>query len=250
MLSAPQPAALWDWFSPEQPGPLVGPHVLQTGHGTCFVDRWPGPRAVAAAVGGNVTLRGDPEALSAADVRPHLDGTIEAAAAFEPLLRAAFPALAVWERIIFELPGPPRARRYPVAAQVRRLAADDAAHVARLSPSLAWIAGTWDGPASLAASGYAWGAFVDQRLCSLACSFFVGTRYEDIGVVTEPAFRGRGLSTACAAGLCGDILARGRRPSWSTSLDNTSSRYVAERLGFVEHRRDRLLLSRGPMPEP
>jgi predicted GNAT family acetyltransferase len=129
---------------------------------------------------------------------------------------------------------------------VRRLDADDASHVARLSPSLAWIAATWGSPASLATSGYAWGAFVDQRLCSLACSFFVGERYEDVGVVTEAVVRGQGLSTACAAGLCGDILGRGRRPSWSTSLDNTASRRVAKRLGFVEQRRDRLLLSGGP----
>jgi predicted GNAT family acetyltransferase len=83
---------------------------------------------------------------------------------------------------------------------------------------------------------------VDGRLVAVACSFFVGERFEDIGVVTESTHRGLGLSTACAAALCGDIRSRGRRPSWTTSTDNRPSLRVADKLGFVVQRHDRLLL--------
>jgi hypothetical protein len=41
-------------------------------------------------------------------------------------------------------------------------------------------------------SGYAWGAFVHAQLAAVACSFFVGSLYEEVGVVTEAAHRGQG----------------------------------------------------------
>jgi predicted GNAT family acetyltransferase len=102
----------------------------------------------------------------------------------------------------------------------------------------------------LAASGFAWGAFVAGQLAAVACPFFVGERYEDIGVVTEPKFRGLGLSTACAHALCGDIRARERQPSWSTSPDNTASLRVAEKLGFAVQRYDLLYVVGVRIPEP
>jgi predicted GNAT family acetyltransferase len=75
-------------------------------------------------------------------------------------------------------------------------------------------------------------------LASVACTFFLGDAYEDLGVVTEPEYRALGLSTACCYELCLDIIARGRTPSWSTSTDNISSWRVAEKLGFVHQRDD------------
>ena len=174
---------------------------------------------------------------------------MDAPAGFEPLLRATVPTLAVWPRVILELPGDPQ----PVAsaeAVIRLLRPADAGQVAGLSSEVAWIAATWSGPAGLAASGHAWAAFRRGRLAAVACSFFVGVHYEDIGVVTEPAERGRGLSAACAGALCLDIRGRGRRPSWSTSPDNAASLRVAEKLGFIVQRRDRLLVVGQPVPEP
>jgi predicted GNAT family acetyltransferase len=135
----------------------------------------------------------------------------------------------------------------PAAAVIRPLRPADAGQLAGLSPEVAWIAATWGGPAGLAASGHAWGAFRQGRLAAVACSFFVGVRYEDIGVVTEPAERGRGLSAACAGALCLAIRGRGRRPSWSTAPDNAASLRVAEKLGFSVQRRDRLLIAK-PAP--
>jgi predicted GNAT family acetyltransferase len=175
-----------------------------------------------------------------------LAGFVEAPPDWEPALRAVDPQLVEWPRIVAVLPD---AVDVPQPVGVRRLAAPDADAVAGLTdPAISWISETWDGPAGLAASGCAWGAFADGRLVSVAVSFYVGGAHEDIGVVTEGPFRGRGLSTACGAGLIGDIRRRGRRPTWTTSPDNAGSRGVAARLGFVPERDDVLYAVRTPVP--
>ena len=249
LLVPQQRATLRDWFLPDRPGPLVGLHVLQTGHGACFVDRWPGPRVALVETGGNLALVGDPGVLTPGELRPRLVGFVDAPAGFEPLLRATVPSLVVWPRVILELPGDPRPVA-PAEAVIRPLHPADAGQLAGLSREVAWIAATWSGPAGLAASGHAWGAFRSGRLAAVACSFFVGVHYEDIGVVTEPAERGRGLSARAHAGAVPGDPGRGRRPSWSTSPDNAASLRVAEKLGFLVQRRDRLLVVGQPVPEP
>jgi predicted GNAT family acetyltransferase len=69
-------------------------------------------------------------------------------------------------------------------------------------------------------------------------------------VVTERTFRGRGLVPACAGGLAGEIRARGRTPSWTTSPENLASLRVAEKLGFERIRDDVLYVVGMPLPEP
>jgi hypothetical protein len=247
LLTPRQAVSLLDRLGPERPGPLVGPHVALTGNGAILADRWPAPRALLSLTADNLSLAGDPAALSPEQLRAQVTGFLDAPAAFAPLLRAAFPDLAVWERVIYELDAPSRPAR-PVDAVVRRLGVDDAGQLWALSRDSAWVAKTWGGPPGLAASGKAWGAFVAERLVSVACSFYVGRQFEELGVVTEPAHRGRGLNLACAHGLCGDIRARGRRPSWTTSPDNGASRRVAERLGFSFRRDDVLYVAGIPIP--
>ena len=58
-ITRTQAAELRPGLCPEEAGPLVGLHVLQTGDGTVLVDRWPGPSAVLIETGGNYSLRGD-----------------------------------------------------------------------------------------------------------------------------------------------------------------------------------------------
>ena len=239
-------AGLRDWFRPERPGPLVGMHVVNTGHGTCVADRWPDPRALLVSTAGNHSLAGDPHALDPADLARHVTGFLDAPESFDPLLRAAFPDAVVWDRVMLD-------RRVPACPGpvpgVRPLGPADTDHLAGLDPESTWISDTWGGPAGLAASGLAHGAFVDGRLASVACTFYVGERYEEIGVATEPDHRGRGLSAASAAALCADIRARARCPSWTTSPDNVASLRVAEKLGFVRHHEDRLHLCGVPVPQ-
>lgn len=246
-LAPTQLATLRDWFRPERPGPLVGLHVIHTGHGAGLADRWPNPRALLVDSAGNSSLAGAPDALTPDDLKPRIAGFVEAPAAFVPLLQRTFADVRVWSRVIFDLETKPRFA-LPQDWRIRRLDPDDVQRLWGLSSESSWIWKTWDSPAALAASGYAWGAFAAERLVSVACTFFVGERYEDIGVVTELAFGGRGLSVACAGALCEDILARGRTPSWSTSMDNTPSIRVAEKLGFTLQRHDVLYVIGVPIP--
>ncbi|MGD9527961.1 GNAT family N-acetyltransferase [Pseudonocardia sp.] len=248
MLPVPDAAALRSWFSPERPGPLLHAHVVATGHGRCRVDRPAGPRLVHAEVAGNHALRGDPDLL---DGFPpdELTGFVEAPPEFLPALRALDPGVAVWDRIVAVLPdGADAAGATGTRAPVRRLSADDASALAALDPALVWISDTWGGPAGLAGTGRAWGAFDGGGLVSVAVPFWVGEDHEDIGVVTEAGYRGRGLSTACAAAVVADIRARGHRPTWTTSPDNAGSRAVADRLGFVRVREDMLYAVRTEIP--
>ena len=247
-VPSPAQAALRPWFLPERPGPLVGLHVINTGHGTLWVDRIAAPRLVKAAVAGNICLLGDPSLLAAVLLPEPLTGFLDAADSFVPRLQALFPRLQWWYRLIFEQTALPAAHPAPSGAVVRRLGAADAAAVAGLDDEIAWIHKTWGGPAGLAAGGHAWGAFVAGRLAAVACSFFVGDAYEDLGVVTVRAHRRRGLSTACAAALCADVRGRGRLPSWTTAVENEASIRVADKLGFVLQRQDRLLVVNRPLP--
>jgi RimJ/RimL family protein N-acetyltransferase len=229
-----------------EPRLLAAWHVLTTGTGECLVDRWPSPRAFLAVAGSNQALFGEPDALDAEELHGVLDGFVEAPEEFASLL-SAVPDLVEWPRANFVQTA--RTSIGPTV-RVRRLAAADAHHLENLSAESSWIGDSWQSPLALAASGMAYGAFVRGRLASLACSFFVGARYEDIGVVTEPEFRGRGLSPACAAALCNAIRRRRRLPSWTTSPDNIASLRVAEKLGFELHHSYRLWVVGREAPRP
>lgn len=249
LLHPAQRAQLVPRLLPDRPGPMVGLHMIGTGHGACFADRWPEPRAVLSASGNNYSLLGDPAALVASDLVELVSGLLDAPPEFEPLLAGLDPELARWDRVIFRLPG--QASGFDVqGAELRRLVAADTHHVFGLSESNAWISETWGGPPGLCSGGMGWGAFARGRLVSVAVPFYIGDRFEDIGVVSEPGFRGRGLSVACAGSLCADILSRGRTPSWSTSPENLASLRVAEKLGFEREREDLLYVVRADVPEP
>lgn len=248
-LTTQQLATLRNWFLPDRPGPLTGLHLLNTGHGTAWADRWPDPRAIYVETAQNGSLAGDPTALTPEMMRDVVVGFIEAPAAFVPLLKETFPDLVVWDRVIYRLSAAPIYRQ-PAGFTLRHLTSTDADHLANLSNESFWISKTWGGPAGLAASGYAWGAFAGDQLAAVANSFFLGDQYEEIGVVTEPAFRGLGLSVACSGALCEEIRTRGRTPSWTTSPDNSASKRVAEKLGFQWVRNGYLYVVGSNVPKP
>jgi hypothetical protein len=225
-----QAEGLRSWFSPER-SHLIGLHVLNTGNGSCFADRWPAARAVLAAIGSLCSLSGEAEAVDAEGVRERACGLLHCPAELAPVLEKAYPDLRRIERVVFELEGSPKWTT-PAGVSLRRLEAEDAGKLKDLSPDLHWIGSTWGGLEGLSSSGFAWAAFIEGRLASLAATFLVADGVEDIGVVTESSFRGQGLAVSCAAALCGDIHSRGRCASWTTSADNTASVRAAEKLGF------------------
>ena len=206
------------------------------------------PRVVLIETADNYRLLGNPLALTPSDIQQHLTGFVETTEDFVPLLTEAFPDVITWPRIIFVQPDIPKLTAAADNVSLRRLEPSDAEHLSKLDPESFWISKTWGGPEGLAASGYGWGAFVDARLVSVACTFFLGQNYEDIGVITEAKFRGLGLSLACSNALCQDIHARCHQPSWTTSPDNVASARVAEKLGFVMQRHDQLYVVGIPIP--
>ncbi|MEU7429895.1 GNAT family N-acetyltransferase [Streptomyces sioyaensis] len=119
---------------------------------------------------------------------------------------------------------------------MRRLTPKDAPAIAALGPEAAWVHASWGGPAGLAASGHGWAAFEKDRVLALACTYFRGTRYEDVASLTVPEHRRQRLALACVTALCQDITARGHTPSWTCSRDNRPSRLLAWTAGFrLEH---------------
>jgi|GEM_PF-4232831 len=133
---------------------------------------------------------------------------------------------------------------------IRRLEPGDTQQLQHLGVETVWISKTWGGPAGPAASGFGWDAFVADKLAAVACTFFLGETYEEIGVATEPEFRGLGLSPTCVRVLCGDIQARGHQPGWTTSPDNQAGIRVAEKLGLTLQRHDRLYAVGMAIPAP
>ncbi|WP_229327489.1 GNAT family N-acetyltransferase [Streptomyces sp. UNOC14_S4] len=228
------------WFASGHPGLGVLPeHVRSTGHGRWWADHPVRPRAAAVSCAGHVILGGDPRLTRPGDLTPLAHSWIAAPDRFLPLLGAAFERIVPWERMIWvhdsHVPAIP-AVRVPPGVTVRRLTPRDAEAVQELGPELAWIAGSWGGPHGLAACGRTRAAFHGTRLLSLACTYYTGSRYEDVAVVTRPEGRGRGLAAACVRALCTDITARGRTATWTCSRDNHPSRGLAEATGFRLYR--------------
>ncbi|MEU6083817.1 GNAT family N-acetyltransferase [Streptomyces sp. NPDC047108] len=207
-------------------------HTRLAGTGCWWVDRLLQPRVVAVSCAGHTVLRGDPRATGPQALAPLARTYVDAPARFLPVLRAAFDHLVPWERMVSVHTEPAPAVRPPAGVVVRRLTAADRAAVADLGADMAWIGASWGGPAQLAASGRCWGAFDGDRLLSLACTYFVGGRYEDLAVATRPTERRRGLALACVGALCGDIAVRGRTATWNCSRDNGPSRRLAWSAGF------------------
>jgi len=237
LLSAQERLRVADWFLPERPGRLVGMHILKTGNGAIFADQWPDPRALLAHTANSYVLLGEAQALAEDDLRAHISGSVVAGPAWVPRLQAAFPNLQVAEKTVWVLSQAPAIP--PIKdGLVRPLGLADVDFLWGLGPQSFWITRSWGGPPGLAAGGRAvrnraWGAFVDGRLAAVACSYYLGECYEDVAVTTEPELRGRGLSTACAAAACCQILSDGRQPIWNVDLDNPPSLRVAEKLGFA-----------------
>src|SRR5262245_13264769 len=158
-ITPEQAAMLKERFIPDQPGPLVELHVINTGNGAFYVDRWPNPRATLANTAGNYALAGDPSILAHDDLKPWISGFVAAPQRFVPLLEATFPGLIFWNRIILELRGSAKFS-VPAEALIRPIEPVDSSYLQGLSPESNWIGKTLGGPAGLAASGLAWGAFV------------------------------------------------------------------------------------------
>ncbi|AZP15194.1 GNAT family N-acetyltransferase [Streptomyces aquilus] len=226
--------ALSRCFPTGSPGPgTVGEHVLATGNGRWWADRAVLPHSVAVSCTGHVVLRGVPDAPTPETLAPLAGCRIDAPSRFLPALGSAFERLTPWERITWTLQAGPLTATLPMGVTVRHLEAADTEAVHALGPDASWLSASWGGPAGLAASGHAWAAVGRTgRILAVACSYFRGTRHEDVAVHTVPGRRRHRLALACVTSLCADITARGHLPSWNCSVHNRASRLLAWTAGF------------------
>ncbi|MEV0322519.1 GNAT family N-acetyltransferase [Streptomyces sp. NPDC050658] len=227
------PALAWQ-FPADVPGPAaVGEHALRTGKGRWWADRVEQPRTLAVSCAGHVLLRGATDGLTPEDLAPFADSHIDAPDRFLPLLGAAFTRLTPTERMVWTLQSPPTPGTPPRGVRVRRIEPADTDALQALGPDSAWITTSWGGPAGLAASGHGWIA-TDRTgtVLAIACTYFRGSRHEDVAVLTHPDHRRHRLALACVTALCADITARGHTPSWNCATLNRASRLLAWTAGF------------------
>ncbi|GGV49964.1 GNAT family N-acetyltransferase [Streptomyces spectabilis] len=250
-LAPRQLPALSDWFAIGAPGTAALPeHALAHGVGQWWADRAEAPRALAVACAGHVLLRGDPGAVTPAELAPFAAGHVEAPPRFLPRLGAAFDRLVPVERMLYVHREPVAVQRPPRGVRIRTVTAGDAAALAVRWPGSDWLHDSWGGARGLAASGRAVAAF-DRggRVLSVACSYFAGAAYEDVAVATAPAHRRKGLAHACVTALTADIAARGRTASWSCARDNRPSRLLAWTTGFRLEREYTRFATGTPLPQ-
>lgn len=233
-LTPRQLPALSRWFPAAAPGPAtVGEHALATGVGHWWADRADHPRTLAVSSGGHTLLRGAPDALTPDMLAPLAHTYIEAPARFLPALGTAFDRLTPWERMVWTLQAAPQPYPTPRGVTVRRLEPSDTDALLALGADAAWISRSWGGALGLAASGHGWAAVTRRgEIRAIACTYFRGTRYEDVAVFTATDHRRHHLASACVTALTADITARGRTPSWNCSVLNRASRLLAWTAGF------------------
>ena len=79
--------------------------------------------------------------------------------------------------------------------------------------------------------------FADDRLVS--CTDVPGMPYmvgdvQEIGINTLHEYRGRGYASAACIKCIQEILNHHKVPLWSTTIGNTASRKLSEKIGFTE----------------
>jgi GNAT superfamily N-acetyltransferase len=89
------------------------------------------------------------------------------------------------------------------------------------------------GGVELDAERAVFGCFADGRLVSAASYEVWGNAIAHVGVVTAPAFRGRGFGKAAATCATADALGQSLVPQWRTLESNVASVRLSQAMGFV-----------------
>jgi GNAT superfamily N-acetyltransferase len=74
----------------------------------------------------------------------------------------------------------------------------------------------------------------DGGIASTSFSAYIDGEEVDVGIETDPAYRGRGFAYRICRTMIAGCLERGLRPVWGCRKDNTGSRRLAGKLGFSE----------------
>jgi RimJ/RimL family protein N-acetyltransferase len=79
------------------------------------------------------------------------------------------------------------------------------------------------------------GTFADGHLVAAASMYpWRGTHFADLGIITLPEYRGRGLAKRTVRAISARALAEGYEPQYRCQLDNTPSASLARAAGFAQ----------------
>ena len=165
-------------------------------------------------------------------------GLIGASTVGDPALRSALAAAGAalhGADYLFYLPVEDQAavRAEPVPAQTRQLTVADAEAFAQFAA----VAPAQDMDEAFVELDH-WlvmGTFADRRLVTAASMYpWRGTHFADLGVITLPGYRGRGLATRTVRAISARALAGGYEPQYRCQLGNTPSASLARAAGFVQ----------------
>jgi GNAT superfamily N-acetyltransferase len=92
----------------------------------------------------------------------------------------------------------------------------------------------WDTREEFASIGVARAVRCQGELASTAFASFAIENALEIGIETDPRFRGRGLGVHACSALIDYCLQQGLEPVWACRLGNTASYRLATKLGFAD----------------
>lgn len=156
----------------------------------------------------------------------------------DPALRSALAAAGAalhGADYLFYLPAGDQAavRAEPVPAETRQLTAADAEAFGQFTAGAP--AEDMDDAFVELDHWLVMGTFADGRLVSAASMYpWRGTSFADLGVITLPAYRGRGLAKRTVRAISARALAEGYEPQYRCQLGNTTSAWLARAAGFVQ----------------
>jgi GNAT superfamily N-acetyltransferase len=78
----------------------------------------------------------------------------------------------------------------------------------------------------------AFGCWHEERLTAVASMYTIRGGFADVGILTHPDFRGRGLGKAAVSSVCSWLIAQGKLPMYRYEVNNLGSAGVARSLGF------------------
>lgn len=123
----------------------------------------------------------------------------------------------------------PETLRPQHAAEVRRLRPDDLPAMT----ALAAVGGLAAWREAVIDHGPAFGAFVDDQLAAMATTHFATPDVVEIGnIITHPAYRRRGLASACTSALAQACFGLAPRVYLMVLADNTAAFNAYRALGF------------------
>lgn len=104
-----------------------------------------------------------------------------------------------------------------------------------------WVRGFWPSNRSFAENGIGYAAVDGNSVAGWCLSVYRGERKLELGLVTAPEYRNRGIAKITASACVEYSISNGIEPVWNCSDANRASAGVAESIGFKKVRNYRVM---------